>query len=87
MGVLKKARPYLKLKTRTLLYQSLIPSYIDYWDLIDRTATQENLNRLQVLQNMASHIVLYRDITNRTFRMHVELDQLVCQMLSWRTKN
>ena len=76
LGILRKVRPFLNIKTRLLLYQGLISSHFDYGDIIYCTASNENLRRLQVLQNAACQIILYRDITSSIFKMHVDLDIL-----------
>ncbi len=54
----------------------LISSHLDYGDIIYCTASNDNLKRLQVLQNAAWHLILYRDITSSSFKMHIDLDLL-----------
>ena len=61
------------MNTKILLYKSLVLPHMDYCDLICMCTTEENLQRLQYIQNCACRIILRADIYTSVTEMHQEL--------------
>ena len=73
LGILRRAHEYLNMNTKILLYKSLVLPHLDYCDLIYMCTTEENLQRLQYIQNCACRIILRADIYTSVTEMHHEL--------------
>ena len=76
LGILRKSREFLPRKTSILLYKSLVLPHIDYCDLIYMTANESQLHRLQLIQNVASRIILKANNRTSIKHMHKELNLL-----------
>ena len=77
LGILRKSREFLPRKSSILLYKSLILPHKDYCDLVYMTANEHQLNRLQLIQNVASRIILRADNRTSIKEMHGELNLLM----------
>ncbi len=64
LGILTKSREFLDRKTPILLYEGLVLPHIDYCDLVYKSGSIYNKNRLQEIQNVACRIIHWAD--NRT---------------------
>ena len=73
LGILRRAHEYLNMNTKILLYKSLVLPQLDYCDLIYMCTTEENLQRLQYIQNSACRIILRADKYTSVREMHQEL--------------
>ena len=73
LGVLRRAREYLNKSTKILLYKSLVLPHLDYCDLVYMCTKEENLQRLQQIQNCACRIILKADNYASTKTLHSEL--------------
>ena len=58
LGAIRKCRKYLNKNLSLLMYKSLVAPLIDYCDIVYMQANQENLQKLQVVQNIACRIIL-----------------------------
>ena len=76
LGVLYKSKDFLNQSTKILLYKSLIVPHLDYCDIVYMHSTETNLNKLQLIQNVACRIILGADINTSIDRMHSELGLL-----------
>ncbi len=74
LGVLRRAREYLNKTTKILLYKSLILPHLDYCDLIYMCTKEENLAKLQQIQNCACRIILKADNLTSTKVLHQNLN-------------
>ena len=77
LGILRKSREFLPRNTSILLYKSLVLPHIDYCDLVYMTASEYHLNRLQLIQNVASRIILRANRRTSIKFMHNELKLLM----------
>ncbi len=73
LGILHRAREFLNLNTKILLYKSLVLPHMDYCDLIYMCTTEHNLQRLQYIQNCACRIILRADNYTSVKEMRQEL--------------
>ena len=60
--------------TKILLYKSLILPHLDYCDLIYMCTTDQNLQKVQQIQNSACRIILRADIDTPIVQLHSELE-------------
>ena len=58
LGAIKKYRTFLSNNLTIILYKSLVVPYIDYCDIVYMQTNQANLQKLQLVQNMACRIIL-----------------------------
>ncbi len=72
-GVLKKIRKFLTQKLCLMLYKSLVLPHFDYVDVIYMTATTEQLNRLQLIQNQSCRVILRAHKRTHIVDMHATL--------------
>ena len=56
-----------------MLYKSLVLPHLDYCDLIYMCTTEDNLQRLQYIQNCACQIILRADNYTSILQLHQEL--------------
>ena len=73
LGVLRRAREFLNRSTKILLYKSLVLPHLDYCDLVYMCTKEENLQRLQQIQNCACRAILKADIYASISEMHQHL--------------
>ncbi len=76
LGIIRKSSDFVPRSTTILLYKSLILPHIDYCDLVYMTANEYQLNRLQLIQNIASRIILRANRRTSIEFMHNELNIL-----------
>ncbi len=76
LGTLGKIRKYLDQGTSLMLYKSLILPVIDYGDIVYMTTSQNNLGKVQKLQNSACRIILRAERRTSTKYMHDQLELL-----------
>ncbi len=82
LGILYKAKDYLDRPAKILLYKSLILPHLDYCDVAYMNTTELNLNKLQLIQNIACRNILGVDRDTSANYMHSELQ---LQTLKQRT--
>ena len=73
LGVLRRAREFLNRSTKILLYKSLVLPHLDYCDLVYMCTKEENLQKLQLIQNSACRIILKADNYASIKMLHEEL--------------
>ena len=73
-GVLRKIRKFLTEKLSLMLYKSLTLPLFDYVDVVYMTATKEQLNRLQLIQNQSCRIILRAHKRTHIKDMHAALN-------------
>ena len=76
MGAIKKARMCVNQETALMLYRSLILPHIDYLDTAYMVATKDCLRKLQLLQNVACHVILKAGNRDSVSEMHRQLGLL-----------
>ena len=74
LGILRRARDYLNKNTKILLYKSLVLPHLDYCDLVYMCTTEQNLQKIQQIQNSACRTILQADIDTPTVMLHKELN-------------
>ncbi len=79
MGAISKIRKVLDQSTALSLYKSLVLPQLDYCDIVYMSATKENLNRLQMLQNSACRTILLATNDAHIDDMHNTLGLLTLQ--------
>ncbi len=83
-GVLRKIRKFLTQKLTLMLYKSLVLPQFDYVDVVYMTATNEQLSRLQLIQNKSCRIILRAHKRTNIAEMHTILN---LPMLDTRRNN
>ncbi len=73
LGVLRRAREFLNKSTKILLYKSLVLPHLDYCDLVYMCTKEQNLQKLQQIQNCACRIILKADNYTSISTLHSEL--------------
>ena len=73
LGVLRRARDFLNKSTKILLYKSLVLPHLDYCDLVYMCTKDENLQKLQQIQNCVCRIILKADNYTSVRTLHAEL--------------
>ncbi len=73
LGAIKKCRKFLNTKISLMLYKSLAVPLMDYCDTVYMQANQDNLDKLQIVQNMACRIILETGPRYHISDMHKEL--------------
>ena len=76
LGILYKAKDYLDRSTNILLHKSLILPHLDYCDTVYMNTTEGNLNKLQLIQNVACRTILGADRYTNVKTMHNDLGLL-----------
>ena len=71
--MLKRIRKCMDKDTALMLYKALVVPLLDYSDIIYMTATLEQLNHLQKLQNTACRIILLAEARTHITDMHESL--------------
>ena len=71
--ILSRARDYLNKSAKILLYKSSVLPHLDYCDPIYMCATEENLYRLQQIQNCVCRIVFKADNHTSIKSLHLDL--------------
>ena len=63
LGLLKRVKQLLPVKSREIMYNTMIQPILDYGDIVwgDRF-NQTQMDRLQVLQNKAAKIILNKPV-------------------------
>ena len=75
-GTLSKVRHYLDHQSLMLIYNSLFDSRLRYGSLGWGTASNNNLNRLRVLQNKALRFISFADFRSPSSPIYVNLNVL-----------
>ena len=75
-GVISKVRHYLDRKSLMLIYHSLFDSRLRYGALAWGTASENNISRLQVLQNRTVRFISFASYTARAAHVYDELEIL-----------
>ena len=57
IGMIRRAKPYVKIDTLKLMYQSLVLPYFDYCSLVWANCSQTLKNKVQRLQNRAARVI------------------------------
>ena len=73
-GIFRKSRPYLDRKTSLLLYKDLVLLHLDYCNLVYMCTNVQNLNKLQLVQNIACRTILLCPQDTSVRYMHSELE-------------
>ena len=73
LGVLQRSREFLNKSTKILLYKSLVLPHLDYCDIVYMCIKEENLHKLQKIQNCACRIILKADKYASVKSLHQEL--------------
>ena len=76
LGAIRKIRECLDQPTALRLYKSLVLPHFDYCDTIFMTATKDNLNKLQLLQNSVCRTLLLANRETHVSDMHLTLGLL-----------
>ncbi len=73
LGLIYKTRWLFDQKTALMLYKALITPHLDYGSTIYEICTQYQLQRLQVIQNAASRLILLEDPRCPVYQLHERL--------------
>ena len=73
LGILRRSREFLNKSTKILLYKSLVLPHLDYCDVVYMCTKEENLNKLQLIQNCACRFILKADKFASSKALHEEL--------------
>ena len=73
IGCLWRVRKYIKQDTALQLYKSLVLPYYDYGDVIYMHTSEQNLLKLQYMQNNACRMILRADKYESVKGMHIRL--------------
>ena len=76
LGAIRKTRICMDNRTSLTLYKSLVLPIIDYCDVVYMTANKANLQKLQIVQNIARRIILKADKRKSIDTMHKTLNIL-----------
>ena len=78
LGILRKVRKCLNKSLSLTLYKSLVLPHFDYCDIVYMCTSQENLHKLQLVQNSVCRTLLLAESDRHISDMHRELklDQL-----------
>ena len=74
LGLLYKTRWLFDKDTALALYKSLITPHFDYGLVLYEVAPQQELNRLQVIQNAAARLILLADPRCPVYQLHEQLN-------------
>ena len=88
LGLLYKTRWLFNQETALMLFKSLITPYFDYGSVLYEVCPQYQLNRLQVIQNVAAHLILLADPKCPVYELHerLGLDTLATRRLKSMVK-
>ena len=79
LGAIQKIRDNLTQPIALSLYTSLVLPHLDYCDIVYDCSSNQNLNRLQILQNSACRTILLVDADTHITDMHNRLGLLTLQ--------
>ena len=72
----RRMRSFLNTKSALLVYKSMLLPLLEYGDIFLRSATVENMKKLQVLQNKGLRCALKKDKDASTDEMHDDVNLL-----------
>ena len=73
LGMLYKTRWLFNLATAKMLYNALILPHFDFGNTVYTVASQQHLNRLQVVQNVAARLIPLADSWCSVYDLHERL--------------